>query len=175
MTKRLIRQPRRNALSIRSILVLFLTTLTLSLIILSVLFNVVFKNIDMSFNTRIPESAPVVESTEPDEKTPANAEPNTSSARINTDTLASHSSSEPFMAKFIQQNVTQSKLWVPYAAAPKPAPAVTPPTPELTPISTAAPLPMLPTLSPEPAHQPSPTRANPPMNGDLPLTSPLPL
>lgn len=124
MTKRLIRQPRRNVLSIRSILVLFLSTLTLSLIILSVIFNVVFKNIDMSFNTRIPESAPVPDAAEEEDTG-------------ETENLSRHNG--PFKAKFIQHDVYTASLNVPGASSY--TPRVSEPVAE-----TVAPLPTIPTL-----------------------------
>ncbi|MBK8189984.1 MAG: hypothetical protein IPK79_05985 [Vampirovibrionales bacterium] len=45
----------------RRILILFFSTMTVSLVILLVLFNLVFKNIDLSFDTKTPESAPILE------------------------------------------------------------------------------------------------------------------
>jgi len=53
-----LKQPRSNALSIRSLVLLFVATLTVSLLLLMILFNLVFKNIDLNFRTKMPEAAP---------------------------------------------------------------------------------------------------------------------
>ncbi len=44
----------------RKILILFFSTMTVSLVILIVLFNLFFKNINMDFETKNPESAPTI-------------------------------------------------------------------------------------------------------------------
>ncbi len=49
-------------MGVRNILILFFSTMAVSLVILIVLFNLVFKNFEMEFDTRIPESAPTLES-----------------------------------------------------------------------------------------------------------------
>ncbi len=45
----------------RKILILFFSTMTVSLVILIVLFNLVFKNLNMDFETKTPESAPTIQ------------------------------------------------------------------------------------------------------------------
>lgn len=54
-----LKQPRSNNISLRSLVVLFVATMAVSLLILIILFNLVFKNIDLNFKTRVPESAPL--------------------------------------------------------------------------------------------------------------------
>lgn len=56
-----LKQPRSNSLSLRSLVVLFVATMAISLLLLMILFNLVFKNIDLNFKTRLPESAPTPE------------------------------------------------------------------------------------------------------------------
>ncbi len=42
----------------RNLLILFFSTVAVSLVILIIFFSLFFKNVDLSFNTRLPESAP---------------------------------------------------------------------------------------------------------------------
>jgi len=49
--------------NVKRILLLFFTTMALSLVILIVLFNLFFKNIDIEFDTKMPEQAPVLDTT----------------------------------------------------------------------------------------------------------------
>jgi hypothetical protein len=53
-----LKKPRSNAVSLRSLIMLFVATMSVSLLILIILFNLVFKNIALNFKTRVPESAP---------------------------------------------------------------------------------------------------------------------
>jgi len=56
-----LKRPRSpNALSARSLVILFLATLSVSFMLLLILFQVVFKNIHLQFNTRTPETAPTL-------------------------------------------------------------------------------------------------------------------
>ncbi len=50
----------------RKILILFFSTMTVSLVILIVLFNLLFKNMNMDFETKTPESAPTIQIREPE-------------------------------------------------------------------------------------------------------------
>lgn len=156
MTKRLIRHPRRNVLSIRNMLVLFLTTLTISLIILSVLFNVVFKNIDMSFNTHIPDMAPIPEDSIETQQIEKDAQ------------TESTEDKEPEQARFIQEHVYSASLNVPgaltYQPKPKPISAPTPTMPQLNTIEgipIPTPLPGLSSTPPAPQHLSPQGSANP--------------
>ncbi len=54
-----LKQPRSNQLSVRGLVALFLATMAISLMLLMILFNLVFKNIDLNFNTRVPDMAPM--------------------------------------------------------------------------------------------------------------------
>ncbi|MEM0951605.1 MAG: hypothetical protein AAGI66_05605 [Cyanobacteria bacterium P01_H01_bin.74] len=45
----------------KNLLLLFLSTVALSLIVLIIFFSLFFKNVDVSFNTRMPDTAPEVE------------------------------------------------------------------------------------------------------------------
>jgi hypothetical protein len=48
-------------MGVRNILILFFSTLAVSLVILIIFFNLFFKNVDLSFDTHVPESAPKLE------------------------------------------------------------------------------------------------------------------
>lgn len=54
-------QRSAKPVSVKRILLLFFTTMVVSLLVLIVLFNLFFKNIDIEFNTRVPEQAPVLQ------------------------------------------------------------------------------------------------------------------
>lgn len=44
----------------RNLLILFFSTVAVSLVILIIFFSLFFKNVDLNFNTRLPQSAPVI-------------------------------------------------------------------------------------------------------------------
>lgn len=48
-------------MGIRNILILFFSAMAVSLVILIIFFSLFFENMDFSFNTRVPESAPVLD------------------------------------------------------------------------------------------------------------------
>lgn len=82
-------------MGVRNILVLFFSTMAVSLVILIILFNLIFKNIDMTFETKIPESAPTIDY--PEEEDSGNP----------------FSKEEGFSSEFKARGVHESKIDVP--------------------------------------------------------------
>jgi len=51
---------RKQPMQARKMLMLFFTSMAVALVVLTLLFNLLFKNVDVNFETRIPESAPTL-------------------------------------------------------------------------------------------------------------------
>ncbi|MEB3288150.1 MAG: hypothetical protein VKJ04_11690 [Vampirovibrionales bacterium] len=55
----------------RNLMILFISTVALSLVLLILVFSLFFKNVDLSFDTKMPDSAPDLSNFYKDDKTPS--------------------------------------------------------------------------------------------------------
>lgn len=159
----------------RRIAILFFSTMTVSLVILLVLFNLVFKNIDLSFDTKMPESAPILEDEEPAPSFKAGA---ISGASVKTPDSAPAVPPSPAV-QTAQEAVDSSSDALPGTPAPPSLVTVTEPPPPAPkkPLVGPHPLPShLPGNSPEPGFEPRlrPRVATPAPAPTPPLSPPPP-